>query len=603
MRRIMLGLLVVPLMIIIGIAWLILSGRFVTSQDCQPLWEDIQATLVTVNCQNFGNEHACYGNKLLSAKYASGRPTQNFSVPGDVSALNALSSIEAQPWRLNGEEWGVGVLHIETLLAGTHTGDVVTMILYGETSVEQAENVSVSTRRDAPVLTRFPAFYFSTLVGLTGKCIDLPTGMPNGGLIVETPHGTSVTFKANGVDITLSSTVLLQAVPDVSMNVIVLEGQAVVEVPGRNTQTVLTGQAVSIPLGGSNNLSAIGDVSAVGSANTDVLGLNVICYLSRWAGLTWMGTASNCSIAQQLDTPTPSPTVRPTQTATATPTPSATPRPTSTPSPTVVEPCTVSPNQSPVNLRQGPGTNYPTIGSASAADKLPVIAQAFQGGTPWYLVQLPGSTAWISSTVSILSANCGAIGFALTVPAPPPTRIPTATSTPFFPPTASFDFMFVDDYTVQFFSYASGDISSYLWNFGDGTTSNDDSPIHVYGGPGDYGVTLTVYGPGGDSSVYQTVYIAEPMDAYFVPNGLSWSKSDNAYITTNRTVSFTNQSSGGTGNYWIYGDGSPESYDLHTTHTYPNYGRYTVRLCLYSGAIACEVSYSADVLIYAPAIG
>ncbi len=47
--------------------------------------------------------------------------------------------------------------------------------------------------------------------------------------------------------------------------------------------------------------------------------------------------------------------------------------------------------------------------------------------------------------------------------------------------------------SVQFFNNSTGDIISYLWNFGDGETSNEENPIHIYSQIGIYSVTLTVY--------------------------------------------------------------------------------------------------------------
>lgn len=41
-------------------------------------------------------------------------------------------------------------------------------------------------------------------------------------------------------------------------------------------------------------------------------------------------------------------------------------------------------------------------------------------------------------------------------------------------------------------SDSDGEITEYLWNFGDGTTSTEPAPVHVYSLPGTYNVTLTV---------------------------------------------------------------------------------------------------------------
>jgi len=46
--------------------------------------------------------------------------------------------------------------------------------------------------------------------------------------------------------------------------------------------------------------------------------------------------------------------------------------------------------------------------------------------------------------------------------------------------------------SVSFRSRSSGSIVSWLWDFGDGTTSTIERPIHVYTQPGNYTVKLTV---------------------------------------------------------------------------------------------------------------
>ena len=60
------------------------------------------------------------------------------------------------------------------------------------------------------------------------------------------------------------------------------------------------------------------------------------------------------------------------------------------------------------------------------------------------------------------------------------------------------------------FTNQSGGASSYLWNFGDLTTSTATSPVHTYSAPGSYTVTLTASNPNscnGTDAVTHTVQI------------------------------------------------------------------------------------------------
>jgi parallel beta-helix repeat protein len=57
------------------------------------------------------------------------------------------------------------------------------------------------------------------------------------------------------------------------------------------------------------------------------------------------------------------------------------------------------------------------------------------------------------------------------------------------------DFSMTQNGFIHTFSNASKNGTSYLWDFGDGSTSIDVSPWHVYASNGSYSVSLTVYSP------------------------------------------------------------------------------------------------------------
>lgn len=93
------------------------------------------------------------------------------------------------------------------------------------------------------------------------------------------------------------------------------------------------------------------------------------------------------------ETPSEAPTALPTPTATATAT---------------VEVCNVvSGVAGAINARSGPGTVYNMVGAVRAGDAFPVLAQSEDGG--WYLFELRGNDAWVSSAVSRLEGGCASV--------------------------------------------------------------------------------------------------------------------------------------------------------------------------------------------------
>jgi PKD repeat protein len=67
---------------------------------------------------------------------------------------------------------------------------------------------------------------------------------------------------------------------------------------------------------------------------------------------------------------------------------------------------------------------------------------------------------------------------------------------------------------LQFFdlSYSPFPILSWTWDFGDGTTSNEQNPYHVYSQPGNYTVTLAIEGDSCNSVVSFNINSLKPWD-------------------------------------------------------------------------------------------
>lgn len=111
---------------------------------------------------------------------------------------------------------------------------------------------------------------------------------------------------------------------------------------------------------------------------------------------------------------------------TATPTPSKTPTSTPTSTPTA----TPTPSGSAVaiqngNLRGGPGTHYPVVGTIQAGDMLPVFGRTADG---WLQVDGAGAK-WVASSLVNLDVDTTAVAIAQAIP-PTPTITPSPTLTP-----------------------------------------------------------------------------------------------------------------------------------------------------------------------------
>ncbi|MES2284853.1 MAG: PKD domain-containing protein [Bacteroidota bacterium] len=122
---------------------------------------------------------------------------------------------------------------------------------------------------------------------------------------------------------------------------------------------------------------------------------------------------------------------------------------------------------------------------------------------------------------------------------------------------------------------ASGSISMWFWNFGDGSSiSSAQNPAHLYPGAGNYNTTLIVNNSFGCADT-----IAKPVQINYNPiAGFTFND-----ICFQDTMHFINTSSVDTStsiaNYlWLFGDAGPTSSLPNPNHYYSNAGTYTVAL-------------------------
>jgi PKD repeat protein len=126
--------------------------------------------------------------------------------------------------------------------------------------------------------------------------------------------------------------------------------------------------------------------------------------------------------------------------------------------------------------------------------------------------------------------------------------------------------------TVEFTDQSTGEIDSWSWDFGDGTTSTAQNPTHEYASAGSYTVSLTVTGPGGSDTETKTNYIT--VSTTPVADFTASPTSGAAPLT----VSFTDQSTNNPTSWsWDFGDGTTST-QQNPSHEYSAAGTYTVKL-------------------------
>ncbi|NMB78277.1 MAG: PKD domain-containing protein, partial [Methanomicrobiales archaeon] len=127
---------------------------------------------------------------------------------------------------------------------------------------------------------------------------------------------------------------------------------------------------------------------------------------------------------------------------------------------------------------------------------------------------------------------------------------------------------------VQFRDRSLGYPKNWSWDFGDGTTSTAQNPLHTYPAAGNYTVSLTATNAQGSNTMTRAAYIRTSIPviptAAFIANRTS--------ATAPAGIQFTDRSTGYPKNWlWDFGDGST-SVIRSPVHVYSATGNYSVSL-------------------------
>ena len=130
---------------------------------------------------------------------------------------------------------------------------------------------------------------------------------------------------------------------------------------------------------------------------------------------------------------------------------------------------------------------------------------------------------------------------------------------------------------------------SYLWKFGDGTTSTSATPSHIYTQKGNYSVTLVVTdGIGCKDSVVLPNFIQ-------IASMLAKFSTLSTTVCPNTSVQFSNNSSGAVSYSWDFGDGG-KSTNTNPSHVFTTGGVYPVKLVA-TAATTCQDSSIVNITV------
>ena len=153
-----------------------------------------------------------------------------------------------------------------------------------------------------------------------------------------------------------------------------------------------------------------------------------------------------------------------------------------------------------------------------------------------------------------------------------------------------------NNFTLAFKDKSIGGASSWNWDFGDGSFSNDQHPTHTYVEPGLYLVTLQIETIDGcESEIGFEIYVGAefPFTASFGCQAMFIPIPDSIGGNGIQFINLSTSSQVPVEYLWDFGDGSMSS-EQHPYHEYEEVGEYTVSLLLETDSCSSYISFEVN---------
>ncbi len=332
------------------------------------------------------DERDAYGLNTLTTTITASQGVNVRSGPGtDYEAFSVLGNDDFV--RLTGRTRSNNWLRLQ-LPDGT-TGWINAAALTQELVLSELPAVSVSSPEPQTLFSLYSIF------GLETASQDAPcNAAPESGLLLQTESlDNPLRFRVNQRDVIIAGTVFLQAQPDDTMTLYVIEGRASID-----DTTADEGYQIVAPLG----LTELGD--ELPPAEQSPYEFERMAPLPTWLlpRYAYIGLDE-----QLLITPRPQPDRSPLSDI------------------LVDEPCVVTTGETGANLRAGPGTDFPIRGVLAYRETInpTARAQGTDGSTWWRIAQ----NLWLSAATTVTGGDCISVPQAGRVPVVPEPQItPTA---------------------------------------------------------------------------------------------------------------------------------------------------------------------------------
>ena len=141
---------------------------------------------------------------------------------------------------------------------------------------------------------------------------------------------------------------------------------------------------------------------------------------------------------------------------------------------------------------------------------------------------------------------------------------------------------------IAFQNLSTGNVTQFLWLFGDGSQSNQPNPTHQYTDTGTFSVTLIISNNGCTDTLTFLNYITITPPISIFDVGFNCNERYKRV--------FDDNSLGADIHEWNFGDGTTSTL-ANPTHIYAALGTYTVTLKVYNNATGCNHTSSQIVII------